>query len=82
MNPRKLLGRIESNQNSIRFSDVVRLVSALGFAHDRTSGSHQIFIHTRIPAAQLNLQSDKNGEAKAYQVRQLLKLIEEYNLTL
>jgi len=37
-----------------------------------------IYIHTDIPEL-VNLQN-VNGQAKPYQVRQLLRLIERYNL--
>jgi hypothetical protein len=79
MNPRRLLQRLTTTQANIRFGDLVRLAHALGFLHDRTSGSHRVFIHGVHKAAQLNLQPDK-GQAKPYQVKQLLKLVEEYNL--
>ena len=59
---------------------MVTLVEAFGFRLSRTSGSHHIFIHPDIPE-QINLQSVK-GQAKPYQVRQFLKLVERYNLTL
>lgn len=81
MNPRKLLARISASQTNVWFGDLVRLAVALGFVHDRTRGSHQIYIHAKIPQAQLNLQPD-GGQAKPYQVKQLLKLVEEYNLQL
>lgn len=51
-----------------------------GFRVGRIEGSHHILIHPSIPEL-LNLQ-DVKGEAKPYQGRQLLKLIERYNLTL
>lgn len=81
MNSRRLLARLSASQTNVRFSDLVRLCVALGFVHDRTSGSHQVFIHRIHRGAQLNLQPDR-GQAKPYQVKQLLKLVEEYNLTL
>jgi predicted RNA binding protein YcfA (HicA-like mRNA interferase family) len=81
MSPRRLLERITLSQTNVRFADLVRLTQALGFVHDRTSGSHQVYIHAQQKAAQLNLQPDR-GQAKPYQVRQLLKLIEEYHLSL
>jgi hypothetical protein len=40
--------------------------------------SHHIFVHAGLPEL-LNLQN-VNGKAKPYQVRQLLQLIERYNL--
>lgn len=58
----------------------MRLVEAFGFVLDRHSGtSHRIYKHSRFPDARLNLQPVA-GEAKSYQIRQFLKLIEEYNL--
>ncbi len=41
-------------------------------------GSHHIYTHPKIPRA-LPLQP-VNGEAKPYQLRQLAKLVAEYNL--
>lgn len=51
-----------------------------GFQLDRTSGSHHIFSHPGIPDL-VNLQ-EKDGQAKPYQVRQFLRLVERYDLTL
>ena len=47
---------------------------------DRVNGSHHIFTHPQIPEL-ANLQ-DVHGQAKPYQVRQILQLVEQYNLTL
>ncbi|MBX3379234.1 MAG: type II toxin-antitoxin system HicA family toxin [Phycisphaeraceae bacterium] len=79
MNPRRLLFRISQSQGNVRFGDLERLVISLGFRHDHTAGSHRIFIHKTHRDAQLNLQP-VGGQAKPYQVRQLLKLVEQYNL--
>jgi len=46
---------------------------------DRTRGSHHIFVHPDI-AELLSVQPRKDGKAKPYQLRQFLKLIEEYSL--
>jgi len=43
-------------------------------------GSHHIFIHPDIPEL-VNLQNVA-GQAKPYQIRQLLRLVERYNMTL
>ncbi len=81
MNPRKLLKRISSGEvHNVSFSDLVKLVEGLGFQLDRTSGSHHVFVHPDIPEL-VNLQ-DVKGQAKPYQIRQLLRLIERCNLTL
>lgn len=78
MQPKKILARALSNPGGLRFSDARRLAEAFGFQHKRTSGSHFIFTHPGVPEL-INLQ-DVRGQAKAYQVRQLLKLVERYNL--
>jgi len=55
---------------------MVSLVTGFGF----TRGSHHIFAHPALPEM-INLQ-DVGGEAKPYQIRQFLRLIEKYNITL
>ena len=77
---RKLLEKILNNQKNIAFDDMVTLVEAFGFSRSRVSGSHYIFEHPNIPEI-VNLQNRK-GQAKPYQVRQFLTLIEQYSLTL
>ena len=56
------------------------MVEGFGFRSDRVSGSHHIFIRPDIPEL-VNLQ-EVRGEAKPYQIRQFLRLVERYNLTL
>ncbi len=81
MKPRKLLVRIQFAQHNVRFSDLERLVFDLGFVRVDGQGSHRTYEHARFKQARLNLQPI-DGEAKPYQVRQLLKVIEEYDLRL
>lgn len=80
MNKQKLLKKILASQQNVRFSEMVKLVEAFGFSLDRVSGSHHIFIHPSLNEP-VNLQ-DVNGRAKPYQIRQFLRLIEKYNLSL
>ncbi len=56
------------------------LLEALGFVSVRMKGSHSIFKHPEI-AQLVNIQ-DVHGEAKPYQVRQVVELIEAYDLSL
>ena len=77
----KLLIQLSSgNIRNIRFDDFVKLLEGLGFKLVRISGSHHIFKHEHI-AEIINIQNVK-GQVKPYQVRQLLKLIERYNIAL
>ena len=81
MNRRKLLERFSSGSvQNTTFSDLTSLVEGLGFHLSRVKGSHHIFVHPQVPEP-LNLQEIR-GEAKPYQIRQLMKLIERYNLKL
>lgn len=77
---RKLLQKALRSPCGLRFSEASRLAIAFGFRLDRIQGSHHIFKCPGI-AELLNLQ-DVDGMAKAYQVRQMLKLAELHNLTL
>jgi len=56
------------------------MVEGFGFRSDRVSGSHHIFIHPAIQEM-VNLQEVK-GEAKPYQIRQFLRIVERYDLRL
>jgi predicted RNA binding protein YcfA (HicA-like mRNA interferase family) len=63
-----------------RFAICGALVEAFGFRSVRVSGSHHIFARPDVPEL-INLQAVK-GQAKPYQVRQFLKLVERYGLSL
>lgn len=78
MKKRKLLQKLLSGSKNIRFSEAVAGAEMFGFRLDRINGSHHIFVHPEIPKL-VNLQ-DVKGKAKPYQVKQLLQIIERYNL--
>ncbi|OQY97278.1 MAG: hypothetical protein B6D36_18740 [Planctomycetes bacterium UTPLA1] len=80
MNRRRLLKRLLSGSLNVSFSDMVNLVQGFGFRLVRVSGSHHIFGHSAVKEL-VNLQN-AGGDAKPYQIRQFLKLIERYNLRL
>ena len=62
------------------FRDIVGLAEGFGFRQARVAGSHHVFAHPEVPEL-INLQ-EVGGEAKPYQIRQLLRLVERYNLRL
>lgn len=78
MKVRQILQRALAGSKNIRFDEMVRLAEAFGFRLARTSGSHHIFTHPRIREL-VNLQNVK-GQAKPYQIRQFLRLVERYDL--
>ena len=80
MNPRKLLSKALASPRNLRFDEITLLAGAFGFRLARVSGSHHIFVHPDVPEL-VNLQ-EVGGKAKPYQVSQLLKLVERYNLQL
>jgi predicted RNA binding protein YcfA (HicA-like mRNA interferase family) len=80
MNKQKLLEKILVGSKNIPFNDFVTLVEAFGFQLSRVRGSHHIFKHPGVPEL-LNLQNSK-GQAKPYQIRQFLQLVEQYSLKL
>jgi len=81
MKRRKLLKRLsEAQLKNVAFGDMINMVEGFGFRLVRVSGSHHIFTNPSIPEL-VNLQEVK-GEAKPYQIRQFLRLVERYNLRL
>jgi hypothetical protein len=75
----KLLWRILSGKSdaNIKFVDLRSLLLDLGFA-ERTQGSHHIYSRPGVEEL-LNLQRDGN-KAKAYQVKQVRKVVVRYGL--
>ena len=81
MNRRRLLRRLSFGAlRNVRFADFTDLVEGFGFRLIRTAGSHHIYSHADIDEM-VNLQ-EVGSEAKAYQIRQFLRLVERYNLQL
>jgi hypothetical protein len=77
---KKTLNRVLSGlaDKNIRFQDLRRLLSDLGFSV-RIKGDHHIFYKEGIEEI-INLQPLKNGKAKAYQVKQVRTIILKYKL--
>jgi predicted RNA binding protein YcfA (HicA-like mRNA interferase family) len=81
MNRKKLLARITQGVvKNVSFSDFTNLVEAFGFSLVRVRGSHHIYGRGDIREL-VNVQ-DVSGQAKPYQIRQFVALIERYNLAL
>jgi predicted RNA binding protein YcfA (HicA-like mRNA interferase family) len=65
---------------NVGFTEFCRLIEAFGFELRRISGSHHIYRHPRT-SRPLSLQP-REREAKSYQIRQFLEMIEEFGLTM
>jgi predicted RNA binding protein YcfA (HicA-like mRNA interferase family) len=75
----KLYERLLTNpRRIIAFRDFERLLLAFGFTLDRTTGSHRQYVHPLVPRSFPVQPSGK--DAKAYQVREFLELVEAYGL--
>lgn len=76
----KLLGKARSNPQKFRFAEVCRLAEAFGFMHRAGRGSHRVYTKKGVDYL-LNFQN-VGGMAKPYQVRQLLRVVDEHKLKL
>jgi predicted RNA binding protein YcfA (HicA-like mRNA interferase family) len=79
--PSKLYDQLlQSANRSIAYRDFEKLVLAFGFKFARMNGSHAIYTHPKLPRP-FPIQPE-GKDAKRYQVRELLELIEQYGLIL
>lgn len=69
---------LKSTDRSIDFRDFIAMVEAFGFDPVRTKGSHRSYAHRDCPA--LLVLQPKGKDAKRYQVREFLGMVEEYGL--
>ncbi len=81
MKPPRLLLRLRSGAvTNVGFSDAQLLLEALGFEEVRITVNYHVYVRLDVPE-QLNLQ-DRQGQAKPYQLRQLISLVKRYDLTI
>ncbi|MBM3493155.1 MAG: type II toxin-antitoxin system HicA family toxin [Armatimonadetes bacterium] len=81
MRPHDLLQRLLAGEmHNVAFADLARLVEGFGFRRQRMRGRGSVYIHPAC-AERLCLQSVR-GQAKPYQIRQLLLLVERHGLRL
>lgn len=81
MRPQKLLHKLlKGAHKNVPYTDFVRLVEWSGFRLSRQRGSHHFYVHSEVDEV-LNLQPFRN-EAKPYQIKQYLDLLERYNIEL
>ena len=70
-----LLDLAKRNPRGLRFGDVCSLAECWGFKLRRQRGGHVLYKRSGFPQ-QMNFQNDR-GMAKEYQVKQLLRAIDE-----
>lgn len=69
---------LASSSRTVTFRDFERLLEAFGFQVARTVGSHRQYVHSKVPRP-FPVQPD-GKDAKRYQVREFLELVETYGL--
>ena len=78
MDKKTIYQEIKNNPKNIRFDTMCRIVEMFGFQFKGGKGSHRIYKKEGVREL-LNFQNF-NGKAKAYQVKQFVKIIQKYNL--
>ena len=79
MRPEKLLGRILAGAvRNVGFGDLIGLLQALEFKEVGGRGSHRVFVRPGV--AEIFTFQQARGQAKPYQVRQVVALVRQYNL--
>ncbi|MCL5029471.1 MAG: type II toxin-antitoxin system HicA family toxin [Bacteroidetes bacterium] len=69
-----------TSDSNIKFSDLKKLIQLLGFK-ERIKGDH--FIYSKAGIIEIiNVQPQRDGKAKPYQVKQVRNLILKYKLML
>ncbi len=81
MDPAELIARLGRREfDNVAFRDMQRLAEALGYRLERVRGSHHMYRHPEVPIP-MNVQPVR-GQAKPYQLRELLRRSEQYHLRL
>lgn len=79
--PSKLYALLrQSTDRSVSFRDFIALIEAFGFKLQRTKGSHQSYIHPNC--SRLLVIQPLGKDAKRYQIREFLDLVEQYALNM
>ena len=75
----KQVAAMRDNPSSVSFSDALRVADHYfrEFGEPRISGSHHIYKTPWAGDPRINLQKDKSGDAKPYQVRQIISAIDK-----
>lgn len=70
-----IIAGMRANPGNVRFADLRRVCEAY-FGKPRVHGSHHVYPMPWPGDPRVNVQEDKGGRAKGYQVRQVLAAIE------
>ena len=71
----EILGKMHTNPAGVRFADLCKVCGHYFGQARQASGSHRVYKTPWIGDPRVNIQGSK-GQAKAYQVKQVIKAIE------
>lgn len=74
----QIYDELKHNPKNVRFETLCRAAEQFGFSYRGGKGSHRGYSKEGVRQL-LNFQSVK-GKAKPYQVKQFLKIVEQYKL--
>ncbi len=74
----KLIQKARNNPYGLRFTELQTLCEIAGMRMDRSNGSHFVYVREN-PTYTYPIQEGKNGEAKYYQVIDILGIYDEVN---
>jgi predicted RNA binding protein YcfA (HicA-like mRNA interferase family) len=75
---RALLEELKQDMRNLRFERLCGIAEKFGFRFRGGKGSHRVFV--RLGIREILTFQNVGGKAKPYQVRQLIKIIEEHRL--
>ncbi|MBP2678988.1 MAG: YcfA-like protein [Deltaproteobacteria bacterium] len=75
----KLIEKRRMNPAGIRFREICLLAEHLGFSRRGGKGSHVVYERDGI--SEILTVQDRKGMAKPYQVKQLLAVMDKYDLS-
>jgi len=71
----ELLEQIRNNPAGVRFADLCKVCEHYFGSARQSSGSHRVYKTPWVGDPRVNIQNNK-GQAKVYQVKQVIKAIE------
>lgn len=71
---------LQNPRATVSYRDFERLMVSFGFELQRTRGSHRAYAHAQV--ANLMIVQPKGADAKSYQVREFLDMVEDHGLTM
>lgn len=74
----RTLTKMRSTPSTIRYDELMQVCRRFFGAPRQTGGSHAVFKMPWAGDPRVNIQKGKDGMAKAYQVRQVLKAIDRF----